>query len=61
MPGWEPRARSHATAILSNEVSALVHMVDTPELSVADHAFLFRNLAASLPAVTRPGLTRWAA
>jgi ketosteroid isomerase-like protein len=32
MPGWKPPARSYATAILSNDVSALVHMVDTPEL-----------------------------
>jgi ketosteroid isomerase-like protein len=32
MPGWKPPARSYATGILSNEVSALVHMVDTPEL-----------------------------
>jgi hypothetical protein len=32
MPGWGPPARSYATGILSNEVSALVHMVDSPEL-----------------------------
>ena len=32
MPGWGPPARSYATRILSNEVSALVHMVDSPEL-----------------------------
>jgi hypothetical protein len=32
MPGWAPPARSYATGILSNDVSALVHMVDTPEL-----------------------------
>jgi hypothetical protein len=32
MPGRKPPARSYATAILSNDVSALVHMVDTPEL-----------------------------
>jgi hypothetical protein len=32
MPGWSPPARSYATGILSNEVSALVQMVDTPEL-----------------------------
>jgi ketosteroid isomerase-like protein len=32
MPGWAPPARSYATATLSNDVSALVHMVDTPEL-----------------------------
>ena len=32
MPGWKPPARCYATAILSNDVSALVHMVDTPEL-----------------------------
>jgi ketosteroid isomerase-like protein len=32
MPGWKPPARSYATAILPGEVSALVHMVDTPEL-----------------------------
>lgn len=32
MPTWAPPARSYATAIFSNEDSALVHMVDTPEL-----------------------------
>jgi hypothetical protein len=32
MPGWKPPARSYATGILSNEGSALIHMVDTPEL-----------------------------
>lgn len=32
MPNWLPPARSYATKILSNECSALVHMVDTPEL-----------------------------
>ncbi len=32
MPNWGPTARSYATKILSNEVSALVRMVDTPEL-----------------------------
>ena len=32
MPNWGPTARSYATQILSNEVSALVRMVDTPEL-----------------------------
>ena len=32
MPSWAPPARSYATKILSNETSALVHMVDTPEL-----------------------------
>lgn len=32
MPTWAPPARSYATAILSNEHSALIHMVDTPEL-----------------------------
>lgn len=32
MPGWAPPARSYATRVLSNDVSALVHMVDTPEL-----------------------------
>ena len=32
MPNWAPPARSYATRILSNETSALVHMVDTPEL-----------------------------
>jgi hypothetical protein len=32
MPNWAPPARSYSTAILSNETSALVHMVDTPEL-----------------------------
>ncbi len=32
MPAWSPPARSYATAILAGEESALVHMVDTPEL-----------------------------
>ena len=32
MPGWVPPARSYATRIRSNDVSALIHMVDTPEL-----------------------------
>lgn len=32
MPNWAPPARSYATSILSNEHSALIHMVDTPEL-----------------------------
>jgi hypothetical protein len=32
MPNWAPPARSYATKILSGETSALVHMVDTPEL-----------------------------
>jgi hypothetical protein len=32
MPAWGPPARSYFTGISSNEVSALVHMVDTPEL-----------------------------
>ena len=32
MPNWAPPARSYSPAILSNETSALVHMVDTPEL-----------------------------
>jgi hypothetical protein len=32
MPGWVPPARSYATRIRSNEISALIHMVDTPEL-----------------------------
>ena len=32
MPGWKPPACSCTTAILSNDVSALVRMVDTPEL-----------------------------
>src|SRR5690349_21330932 len=32
MPKWAPSARSHTTGVLSNEASALVHMVDTPEL-----------------------------
>ena len=32
MPNWAPPARSYATRILANETSALVHMVDTPEL-----------------------------
>ena len=32
MPNWGPPARSYATRVLANETSALVHMVDTPEL-----------------------------
>jgi hypothetical protein len=32
MPKWSPPARSYTTGVLSNETSALVHMVDTPEL-----------------------------
>ena len=32
MPAWGPPARSYTTGVHSNEVSALVHMVDTPEL-----------------------------
>ncbi len=32
MPNWRPPARSYATKILSNDLSALVRMVDTPEL-----------------------------
>jgi ketosteroid isomerase-like protein len=32
MPHWGPAARSYATRILANDVSALVQMVDTPEL-----------------------------
>jgi ketosteroid isomerase-like protein len=32
MPNWSPPARSYATRILANDSSALVNMVDTPEL-----------------------------
>jgi ketosteroid isomerase-like protein len=32
MPSWAPPARSYASKILAGEASALVHMVDTPEL-----------------------------
>jgi hypothetical protein len=32
MPGWASTGRSYATRVRSNEVSALIHMVDTPEL-----------------------------
>jgi ketosteroid isomerase-like protein len=32
MPTWTPPARSYATKILAGEDSALVHMVDSPEL-----------------------------
>jgi hypothetical protein len=32
MPNWGPPARSYATKILPGETSALIHMVDTPEL-----------------------------
>jgi len=32
MPAWAPPARSYASKILAGDESALVHMVDTPEL-----------------------------
>jgi hypothetical protein len=32
MPHWGPPARSYFTAMFSNDNSALIHMVDTPEL-----------------------------
>src|SRR6516225_7696268 len=32
MPSWAPPARSYTTGVLSNESSAVVHMVDSPEL-----------------------------
>jgi ketosteroid isomerase-like protein len=32
MPAWAPPARSYATKILAGDQSALVHMVDTPEM-----------------------------
>ena len=32
MPNWGPPARSYFTAIFSNDNSALIQMVDTPEL-----------------------------
>lgn len=32
MPNWGPPARSYATRVLANGDSAVVHMVDTPEL-----------------------------
>src|SRR5687767_14257784 len=32
MPNWVPPARSYSTGTFSNEHSALIHMVDTPEL-----------------------------
>jgi ketosteroid isomerase-like protein len=32
MPNWAPPARSYAAKILAGDTSALVHMVDTPEL-----------------------------
>ena len=32
MPGWGPTGRSYATTIHGGEASALLHMVDTPEL-----------------------------
>ena len=32
MPNWGPPARSYSTGTFSNEHSALIHMVDTPEL-----------------------------
>ena len=32
MPSWAPPARSYTTGVLSNESSALVQMVDSPEL-----------------------------
>jgi hypothetical protein len=32
MPNWQPPARSYFTGMFSNKHSALIHMVDTPEL-----------------------------
>lgn len=32
MPNWAPPARSYSTGVFPNEHSALIHMVDTPEL-----------------------------
>ena len=32
MPTWKPSARSYPTKVLAGSDSALVHMVDTPEL-----------------------------
>jgi hypothetical protein len=40
MPGWAPPARSYASKILAGPDSALVHMVDTPELFGGEIRFL---------------------
>jgi len=40
MPGWAPPARSYASKILAGQESALVHMVDTPELFGGEIRFL---------------------
>jgi len=40
MPGWAPPARSYASKILAGQDSALVHMVDTPELFGGEIRFL---------------------
>jgi hypothetical protein len=40
MPGWAPPARSYASKILAGQESALVYMVDTPELFGGEIRFL---------------------
>jgi hypothetical protein len=40
MPNWAPPARSYASKILAGQESALVHMVDTPELFGGEIRFL---------------------
>ena len=40
MPNWTPPARSYASKILAGQESALVHMVDTPELFGGEIRFL---------------------
>jgi ketosteroid isomerase-like protein len=40
MPTWAPPARSYAPTILAGQESALVHMVDTPELFGGEIRFL---------------------
>lgn len=52
MPRWAPPARSYATAVLANERSALVRMVDTPELWSAG------PIASTLPGITALELDR---
>ena len=51
MPTWAPQARSYASKILAGEHSALVHMVDTPELFGGEIRFL---TAVTSPRQDRP-------
>ena len=40
MPGWAPPPAPYASKILAGDSSALVHMVDTPELFGGEIRFL---------------------